>query len=102
MDLPLLMFRKRLLVNVVLSALDTVELSLSRQLGIELGLLEFAGVLGLDIAMDLVDISHVALGAVFALDITDTLVDTRAAESSHFCRLLVLKRREKGGGKGGG
>lgn len=50
--------------------------------------------------MDLVDISHVALGAVFALDIADSLMDTRAAESSHFCRLLVLKRREREEGKG--
>jgi hypothetical protein len=65
--------------------LNAVELSLSRQLGVQFGLLEFASVLGLDIAMDLVDISHVALGAVFALDIADSLVDTRAAESSHFC-----------------
>lgn len=62
---------------------DAVELAKTGQLGVQLGVLELASVLGLDITMDLIDITHIALGAVFTLDITDTLVHSRAAKSSH-------------------
>ena len=77
-------------------AWDAVELSLTGQFGVQLRLLELVGVLGLDISMDLVDISHIALCSVFALDITDTLVDTRAAKSSH-CDVMKVWRGEVDG-----
>lgn len=55
---------------------DAVELSQTRQLWVELWLLELCGVLGLDVAVDLIDIAHVALGAILALDIANALVDS--------------------------
>lgn len=40
--------------------------------------------------MDLVNVSHVALGAVLALDIADTLVNSGAAKSSHGCVMMCV------------
>lgn len=64
-------------------ARNAVELALSWQFWVEFWLFELVGVLWLDIAVDLVNISHVTLGAVLALDIADTLMNSGAAKSSH-------------------